>query len=115
MPRTECVELSIPARNIKRLPGDPRRFGRSEEDGSGRDVFWLTDPAQRGLRFDLLAEIAFTRGDALRRRAFRLDHSRIDRVDADPAAPVPWPATASPRRPRPWLHYRPQYPPELKC
>src|SRR6266853_3928708 len=60
---------------------DPLRIGGSQKERGGRDVLGLANSAQRRLRFYLLAEIAL--GYAGGVKSFRLDHSRVQRVDAD--------------------------------
>src|SRR4051794_22474788 len=72
-----------PSADEQRLPGHPPGIARGEENGRRRDILRLTDAPERGLRFDLLAEIA--RDDVL--RALSFDHAGIDRVHADFARP----------------------------
>src|SRR5205814_10377514 len=78
-------KLPVPARDVQRFAGDPRRVGRRQEHGRGRDVLRLPDPPQRRLRLDLLAEV--TLGDPGGVYASGLDHAGVDRIDADLARP----------------------------
>src|SRR2546422_909049 len=49
--------LPISASDTERFAGDPFRIIRREKYGGGRDVLWLTDSAERRLRFELLAKV----------------------------------------------------------
>ena len=53
----ENQKLTIAARDIKRLAGDPRRFVRRKEHGGRGDVVRLANSAERRRGFDLLARI----------------------------------------------------------
>src|SRR5688500_3570307 len=70
--------------DVQRLAGDPGRICGGQDHGRGTDVPRLTDPPERRLGFDLLAEIAFR--DSGRMEPLGLDHARVDRVHAD----LPW-------------------------
>src|SRR5439155_15220695 len=79
------TESTQAARDVERFAGHPRRIGRRQKHGGGRDVLRLSDAAKRRLRFDLLAEI--TAGYPGGMHAFGFDHAGVDRVDADVARP----------------------------
>src|SRR5439155_4090383 len=69
----------------KVFSGDPRRIrGREEHSGWG-DVLHLSDAAQGGLRFELLAKITLVQSGGT--DAFGLDHAGIDGVDPDVSRP----------------------------
>src|SRR3990172_3709492 len=71
--------------NRERFAGNPRRIGRREIHGGGRDVLRLADPAQRHFQFMLGAEVALR--NTSRMQTFGFGHARTDRVDAYPARP----------------------------
>jgi hypothetical protein len=61
----------------------PIRIRRGEEDCGCGNVFWLTDAAERRLRFDLLLKVALD--DSCTTRSFGFNHSGTDGVDTDVA------------------------------
>src|SRR5262249_42118603 len=69
------------AGDIQVPPGDPLRIGRCQKHRSRRDVFRLADAAERSLGFDLLAKVTLC--DPGRVKSFGLDHSGVDRIDAN--------------------------------
>src|ERR1700736_4939670 len=73
--------LFQPARNPQRGPRHVLGVGGSQVDRRRRDVVRLPNPPQRRRRLDILFEVACH--DAHRLDPLRLDHPRVDRIDAD--------------------------------
>ena len=71
------------AGDIECLTGHPGRIAGGEVNHRGGDVLRLADTSERGLLFRLFFEFAVFGDDAGGSRAFRLDHSGIDGVDAN--------------------------------